>query len=98
MASNSSNNSTHAPQQQSSHSGTYEGTKHAINECIKQLNEFTNSVNEVCNRANLFVHSLQALENVASPEVIGSSMNLKSPKKIFDSTGHLCEIFHTLSE
>ena len=114
MAAISSNNSssstampTHAPQeskqeeqqqQKSSGNNVYESTKLAINECIKQLNEFTNSLNEVCNRANLLAHSLQSLENVATPEVIGSSMYLKAPKNIFDSAEHLCEVSHTLCE
>lgn len=111
MAAISSNNSssstampTHAPQeskqeeQKSSGNNVYESTKLAINECIKQLNEFTNSLNETCNRANLLAHSLQSLENVATPEVVGSSMHLKAPKNIFDSAEHLCEVSHTLCE
>lgn len=85
-------------QQKSSGNNVYESTKLAINECIKQLNEFTNSLNEACNRANLLAHSLQSLENVATPEVIGSSMHHKAPKNIFDSSEHLCEVSHTLCE
>lgn len=76
----------------------YENTKDAINECIKQLNEFTSALNEVCNRANSVALALQSLECFVTPEVIGSSLHFKEPKKIFDSTGHLCEVSHTLCE
>lgn len=113
ISSNNSSSSTamptHAPQenkhqqqeqqqQKSSGNNVYESTKLAINECIKQLNEFTNSLNEVCNRANLLAQSLQSLENVATPEVIGSSTYLKAPKNIFDCSAHLCEVSHSLQE
>lgn len=96
MATNNTSSST--TQQQQQKSNVYETTKFAINECIKQLNEFTNSLNEVCNRANLVALSLQSLENVVSPEVIGSSVHFKAQKNIFDSTGHLCEVSHTLCQ
>lgn len=94
MASN--NCSSSQPQQKSNNDDVYEGKKLAVDECIKQLNEFTNSLNEVCHRANSLALSMQSLENVISPEVIGSSMHFRAPKNIFDSTGHLCEIVHTM--
>lgn len=78
---------------------SYETTKHTINESIKHFNEFTNSINEVCKHATLFARSLQSLEEVAMPEVIGSSTYLKvSKKKIFDPTEHLVETLETLAK
>jgi hypothetical protein len=70
----------------------------AINNCIKRLNEFTNSLNEMCRRTNSLACSLQSLENVAEPEVIGKSLFLRVPKKIFDAAEHLKEVTQTLYE
>lgn len=86
-------------QQQPATASAYENTKHIIDESIKHFNEFTSSLNEVCKHANRFASSLQSLEDVAMPEVIGSSTYLKVPKKkIFDTNEHLMETLDTLSK
>lgn len=85
--------------QQLNEANTYENKKHIISESIKHFNELTNSINEVCRNANRFASSLQSLEDVAMPEVIGSSTYLKVPKKkIFDSTEHLIETLDTFTQ
>lgn len=87
------------PKPQLKKANTYENTKHAIDESIKHFNEFTNSINDVCKYANRFASSLQSLEDVAMPQVLGSSTYLKvQKKKIFDRSEHLIETLDTLAK
>lgn len=77
----------------------HQAKKRVMRESIKKLNELTESLNEVCKCANQFALSLQSLEDIAMPEVIGNKMYLKVPKKkIFDNTGHLMETLTTFTE
>jgi hypothetical protein len=78
---------------------SYQSTKLAISECLKQFNDFTNCMNEVCNQANLLGRSLQSLEELAMPELIGrDQVTMKSQPNIFKKSTHLADSLDTFSK
>lgn len=74
---------------------SYENTKFAINECLKQFSEFTNAINEVCNQASVFGRSLQSLEEMSAPEIIGSQQVQLIPLNKFKNTPLLLDSLDT---
>jgi hypothetical protein len=77
----------------------FEIKRSAISECIEKIEEFTSALKEVCSKSDQMVSSLHVLERLAVPEVIGSPVNMKMPKKqIFDNTGYLIERLNTFNE
>lgn len=77
----------------------YENTKFSINECLKQFNEFTNCLNEVCNQASLLGRSLQSLDDIVIPEVIGATQTkLLNRSKRFESSAYLMDALDAFSK
>lgn len=77
---------------------SYENTKSAINESLKQFTDFTNAINEVCNQANVFGRSLQTLEEMCVPEIIGSEQVQKIPSNRMKNSGLLLDSLDTFSK
>lgn len=77
---------------------SYESTKSAINESLKQFTDFTNAINEVCNQANVFGRSLQSLEDMSVPEIIGSDQVQKVPSHRMKNNGLLQDSLDTFSK
>lgn len=69
-----------------------------INECLNQFNEFTFTINEVCNHATNFGRTLQALENITVPEVIGGDQVNKAPSKRIKNSAHLTDSLDTFAK
>lgn len=77
----------------------YETTKISINECLKQFCDFTNCINEVCNQASLIVRSLQSLEKVVIPEVVGTHQPPElNPSTKFHNSAYLMDSLDTFSK
>jgi hypothetical protein len=76
----------------------FSNTTNSINECLKQFNDFTFAINEVCNQASMFGRSLQSLEDLTIPEIIGGEQAKKTPSKKFKSGAHLTDSLDTFSK
>lgn len=76
----------------------YDNTKFAINECLKQFNDFTNCINEVCNQASLFGRSLQSLEDIALPEIVGAQQLKLTQSRQFKNSAYLMDSLDTFSK
>ena len=84
---------------------SYENTNFAIKECLKQFSDFTNAINEVCNLANVFGRSLQSLEQMSAPEIIGGRQiqkmqlnKFKNTPLLLDSLDTFCKIMLAFSD
>lgn len=86
------------PNNKSSKFQSYESTKSAIHESLKQFTDFTNAINEVCNQANVFGRSLQVLEDMSVPEIIGSDQIPKVPSNRMKNSGLLLDSLDTFSK
>lgn len=80
----------------------YAETTNAINESLKQFNDFTAAINEVCKQASIFGRSLQSLEDITVPEVVGgeqAQIQLKKPSsQKFTNSAHLSDSLVTFSK
>lgn len=72
-------------------------TTSSINECLSQFNDFTFAINEVCNQASMFGRSLQVLEDMTVPEIIGEQQKIMHPKK-FKNSSHLTDSLDTFTK
>lgn len=77
---------------------SYDNTKFAITECLKQFSEFTNAINEVCNHASVFGRTLQSLEEMTVPEIIGNQQVQKIPSSKIKSSALLLDSLDTFSK
>lgn len=76
----------------------YETTKNAIDECLKQFNGLTNSLNEVCNQASLLGRSLTALEDMTFPENVGDEQVKKFSTRKLKYSAPLNDALDTFSK
>lgn len=76
----------------------YETTKSAIDDCLKQFNGLTNSLNEVSNQASLLGRSLQVLEDMTAPYNIGDEQVKKNPTRKFKYSAPLNDALDTFSK
>lgn len=76
----------------------FEAKKSAINECLKQFNDFCAALNELCNRASLFAQSMESLGEMAMPESIGVTLRPKIKVKKFKCDAHLLDSLNTVSK
>ena len=80
----------------------YENTTSSITTINQQFHDFAAAINEVCNQASLFGRSLQSLEDLTIPEIIGSGQVNFKPKKLsthkFTSSEHLSDSFVTFAK
>lgn len=76
----------------------YDNKKFAINECLKQFNDLTNALNEVCNQANMFGRCLQSLEELTMPEIVGQKRVKKIYSAKFNRSAHLVDSLDTFSK
>ncbi|CRK86659.1 CLUMA_CG000495, isoform A [Clunio marinus] len=79
-------------------SQNFVNTTNAVETCLKQFDEFTNSLNEVCNQASLLSRSLKSLEEFVMPEIIGRENVEKMPSSNFKSSEHLMDSLVTFSK
>lgn len=86
------------PKRKDSKTEIYENTKAAINDCLKQFNSLTNSLNDVCNQASLLGKSLQSLEEFTIPEIVGDEQVKKVPSRKFKYSAPLTDALDTFSK
>jgi hypothetical protein len=72
--------------------------KLAINDCLLQFNDLSNAIIEVCNVATHFGRSLQSLEELAMPEIIGSEQVKQAQSKKFNRSAHLMDSLDTFNK
>lgn len=76
----------------------YANTKAAISLALKQFHDFTNALNEVCNQASVLGRSLQSLNELSNPEIIGGEQLQKEPTRRFKSGAHLMDSLDTFAK
>lgn len=75
----------------------YQNTKLAIDESLKQFSDFSKLIEEVCNQARLIGRSLQSLEDVVVPEIIGQKQVRKVSSRKFKNNALLMDSLDTFS-
>lgn len=83
---------------QSSSFNWYDNTDSAINDCLKQFNDLTTALNDVCNLANNLGRSLEALEYMTIPEIIAGEQVKKTPTPKFKHGAALSDSLDTFSK
>lgn len=89
------------PKNSSNSQNKFEELTSSINEALKQFSDFTSAINEVCNQASSFGRSLQTLESLTMPEIIGgehSNVQRKTQVQKFTSAAHLSDTLVTFSK
>lgn len=76
----------------------FANTTNSINECLKQFNDFTYAINEVCNQASMFGRSLQSLEEMKNPEIIGGAQTNMIPSTRMNGSAHLTDSLDTFAK
>lgn len=71
--------------------------KLAINDCLKQFRDVSDAFNEVCKLTALFGRSLQSVEDLVVPDVIGSGL-LSIPPKKYNAGDHLANSLDTINK
>lgn len=72
--------------------------KLAINDCLKQFRDVSDAFNELCKLTALFGRSLQSVEDLVMPDIIGSGPVLSIPPKKYSAGDHLTNSLDTINK